>query len=113
MPTVPTLYEANSGDVHAIRLDSDRLAVAGTPPTGNATSNIKASVSKTNRSHGIRPRGVRLGRIIGTPPDTATKYAFLPVLTATAFSGAGFQLGATITYKGFTWTVVARLEEDY
>lgn len=113
MATVPTLYESNDGDVHAMRLDSARLAVAGPAPTGSATSNIKATVSKTNRTHGIRPRGVRLARTIGTAPDTATKYAFLPVLTPGAYAGAGFQLGASITYGGFTWTIVARVEEDY
>lgn len=108
-----TKYQADSGLIHQLTMDADRIAVAGTPPTGAVDTNIKATVSKTNRSHGIRPRGVRLGREIGTAPDTAVKYAFLPVLTATAFASAAFQLTATITYGGNTWEVVGRLPEDY
>lgn len=108
-----TKYQADSGLIHQLTMDADRISVAGTPPTGGVDSDIKATVSKTNRTHGIRPRGVRLGRQIGTPPDTAVKYAFLPVLTPGDFAAAGFQLGATITYGGNTWEVVGRLKEDY
>lgn len=108
-----TKYEANSGQIHQVVMDADRIAVAGTPPAGAVTSSIRAKVSKSNREYGIRPRGVRLGREIGTAPDTFVKYSFLPVLTPAAFATAAFALSATITYGGFTWEVIARVSEDF
>lgn len=108
-----SLYEANSGEVHIITLSADRLAQAGTPPAGTATSNIRAKVSKSNREYGIRPRGVTLARVIGTAPDQFTKYSFLPVLTAADASAAGFQLGGTITIGTIAWEIVGIVGEDF
>lgn len=108
-----TRYEADSGQIHLLTLDTDRLAQAGAPPAGDTTSSIRAKVSKSNREYGIRPRGVRLGRTVGTEPDTFTKYSFLPVLTPTAFNGTGFSLGGTITIGTITWEIIARVTEDY
>lgn len=108
-----TKYEANDGSIHALLLDPDRFAVAGTPPTGAIDSNIKAKISKGNREFGLRPRGVQLARVVGTAPDTFRKYAFLPVLTLTAFASATFAIGATITIDGTNWEVVAQVPEDY
>lgn len=108
-----TKYEANSGEVHQVVMDANRIAVAGAPPTGAVTSSIRAKVSKSNREYGIRPRGVRLGREIAAEDETFIKYSFLPVLTPAAFATAAFALSATITYGGFTWEVVARVSEDF
>lgn len=106
-------YESNSGQIYQLSLNPDRAAAAGTEPTGGVTSDIKAKVSKSNREFGIRPRGVRLSRVVGTAPDTFRKYSFLPVLTPVAFATADFQLGATITIGGVVWTVVVRIGEDF
>lgn len=108
-----TKYEADSGLIHALILDPARFAQAGAPPTANIDSNIKAKVSKSNREFGIRPRGVRLARIVGVAPDTFRKYAFLPVLTPTAYNGTGFTVGSTVTIDGTAWEVVAKVPEDY
>lgn len=108
-----TKYESDSGDIHFIALSPDFATAAGTPPTGAINNDIKAKVSKSNREYGIRPRGVRLSRTIGTAPDTFKKYTFLPVLTPTAFGGAGFQLGATVTIGTTDYVVVSRNPEDY
>lgn len=110
---VTTKYEADNGDIHGIILSPDFSAQAGTPPTGDVSSPIKAKVSKSNREFGIRPRGCRLSRIIGTAPDTFKKYAFLPVLTPAAFATAAFAIGATITIDGTDWTIAAKVGEDY
>ena len=107
-----TKYESNSGAIYAMRLSTDSLAEAGAPPAGAVDRAVIAKVSKSTREYGIKPRGVNLQRLVGTAPDQAAKYKFLPVLTPTAFGGAGFQLGATITFGGFTWTIIARIEED-
>lgn len=108
-----TKYESDSGDIHGIRLSPERAAVAGAPPAGDVSSPIKALVSKTNRSFGIRPRGVVLSRVIGTAPDTFKKYSFLPVLTPAAFVTATFAIGATITIDGTEWTIASKQSEDY
>lgn len=106
-------YESDDGVIHPIRMDSDRIAAAGTAPTGAITSNAYAKISKTNREFGIRPRGVRLVRTLGTAPLTFKRYTFLPVLTATAWDGDGFDPGATVTVDGVAWTVAGRVPEDF
>lgn len=106
-------YEADSGQIHLLLMDADRLAQAGAEPTAASNSSIRAKISKTNREYGIRPRGVRLGRTVGTAPDTFTKYSFLPVLTPAAFNGTGFTLGGTITIGTIEWEIIARVTEDY
>lgn len=108
-----TKYEANDGSIHQLLLEPTRFAQAGTPPTGEIDSNIKAKVSKGDREFGLRPRGVRLARVVGTAPDTFRKYTFLPVLTLTAFASAAFNIGATITIDGTAWEVVGKVPEDY
>jgi len=108
-----TKYEANDGEVHSMTMSAARIAVAGSIPEGAVTSNIKATVSKTNREHGIRPRRVSLARAVGEEDDPVNKYNTLPVLTVESWGTEAFQLGAAITYGGNTWTVVARNEEDY
>lgn len=108
-----TKYEADSGAIHTITMSADRIAVAGTPPAGDVDSDIRVKISKTDREFGIKPRGVSLARTVGTAPDTATKYSFLPVLSQADFTGSGFSLGTSITYGGFTWEIVARFGEDF
>lgn len=106
-------YESNSGSLHSLLLDPDRASEAGTEPTGTEVSKIKAQISKTNKEFGLRPRGVRLARTIGTAPDTFKKYTFLPVLTPAEFNSATFALGATITIGTTNWVIVGAVEEDY
>lgn len=108
-----TKYESENGTIHGLTLGSERLAAAGTVPTGTVSSPIKAQISKSNREYGLRPRGVRLARTVGTAPDTFKKYTFLPILLATEFSSATFAIGATVTIDGTDWTVVAKVPEDY
>lgn len=106
-------YEANDGDIHQLLMEPERFAAAGTPPTGEINNKIKAKTSKTNREHGLRPRGVTLARVVGTAPDTFRKYSFLPVLTLTAWGSAAFAVGATITIGSISWEVVGQVPEDY
>lgn len=114
MPVKTTVkYEANDGSIHSLLLDNARATVAGTPPTGPIDSKIKAQMSKTNKEFGLRPRGVRLARVIGTEPNTFKKYTFLPVLTPTQASASEFQLGAIITIDSVGWEVVGIVNEDY
>jgi hypothetical protein len=109
---VTTKYEDEDGNIHPIRLNSTHSAVAGTPPSGAVDSDISAKVSKSSRAYGLRPRGVRLSRIVGTSPDQFKRYSFLPVLTPTALAGSGFNIGSTITIDSVAWTVAKRVAED-
>lgn len=111
MPTVR--YQADNELVHLMTLDADRIAVAGTPPATGTVSNIRAKVSKSNKEYGLRPRGVRLARTVGTAPDTFVKYSFLPVLSIADFASADFQLGGSITIGTISWEIIARISEDY
>lgn len=108
-----TQYEANDGSVHSLLLDQDRFAAAGTPTTNAIDSPIKAQISKGNKEFGLRPRGVRLARLVGAPPDTFRKYTFLPVLTIADYNSAGFAIGASISIGGVAWEVVGKVPEDY
>lgn len=106
-------YESDNETIHGILLEPSRLAKAGTPPSGEIDSPIKVKISKSNKEFGLRPRGVRLSQTLGTAPNTFKKYAFLPVLTVTAFNSSTFALGATIEIDSVNWTVVAKVPEDY
>lgn len=108
-----TLYEADSGEIHLIRLTPEYAAAAGSPPAGPATSDIIAKVSKGNKEFGIRPRQVRLSRTVGTGADAFRRYASLAVLTPTAFNSATFAKGATVTIDGIDYNVIAKMGEDF
>lgn len=108
-----TKYESDDGDIHPIRISAKVLAAAGTAVTGAINNNIPAKVSKGNREFGLRPRGVRIGKLVGTDPDQFTKYAFIPVLQKVNYGTTPFVLGGSITYDGSTWTVVGLVQEDY
>lgn len=108
-----TKYEADNEEIHPIRLNSARVAAAGTPPTGAQTSDAYVKISKSNRQFGIRPRGLRLTRTVGTAPDTFKKYTFLPILTQAAFAANTSSVGATVTIGTVSWTVAAKLGEDF
>lgn len=107
-----TKYESNGGDIHPISLTAAYAAAAGTAPAGAISNDIQVKVSKTNREFGLRPRGVRLYRTLGTAPNTFVRYAFLPVLTETAWDGNGFNPETEITINSISWKVLKRVPED-
>ena len=108
-----TKYEGNDAQIYKISLTPDYAAAAGTAPTGTITSNIRPKITKGDREFGVRPRGVRLVRTIGTAPDTFKKYAFLPVLTASEWASATYAPGVTVTIGTIDYTVASRINEDY
>lgn len=108
-----TFYEADSGDIHPIRITPESLAAAGAVPAGPVTNNIPAKITKGNRQFGLRPRGVRIARQFGTAPDTFYRYRFIPVLSEASFGVAPFVINGSVTYDGAAWTVVNVVGEDY
>jgi hypothetical protein len=110
-------YEADNGAIHRIQLSAAKLAVASnTVPTAAIDSTVKVKISKGNREFGLRPRGVTMFRTLtgGTGGSAVSKnvYTFLPILSKTVFDGATFASETTHTYKGNTWTVLDKRQED-
>lgn len=105
-------YEANNGDIYTIRVEETRYAAAGAAPAGNADQAESVIVGKSNNSFGLRPRGVRLVRTVGTAPNTFKKYGFLPVLLASEWGTGNFVRGGTITIAGTIWTVNSLIPEN-
>lgn len=110
---VRTKYEADSGTIHSLKMSPAYAAVAGTEPAGDANSRIKVQISKGNREHGLRPRGVRLARTIGVAPNTFVKYTFLPLRSQADAVNAAYRNGATVAIGGTDWEVIGFQPEDY
>jgi len=106
-------YTAESGDTHPIRLNADSATAGSFAAGATATSDIIAKVSKSDREFGLRPRGVRLSRNIGTDEIPNMRYRFLPVATESAYDAAAFNTNADVTVGSLTWQVVTRVPEDY
>lgn len=112
-------YEADAGTIHPIRLASafNTITPANTDPTGGINSPIKVKVSKSNRAHGIRPRGVTIAReltiTVGSETYSHFLYKFVPILTKAKWDGTDFREGATVVYNGANYVVVGRSAEDY
>lgn len=109
---IRTFYEAKNGAIHNMLLKAATEAVAGTEPSGPATSAIRATVSKTNREAGLRARGIRIARLVGTAPDQFYKYAFIPLRSKADEADVTYNPGNPFTYNGSTWTIVAFQPED-
>lgn len=105
-----TKYEANGGSIHKIRLTAKTVTIAGAAPTGEVDSDIPAKVSKSNGEFGIRPRGIRITRTVGTGAAAFRQYAFVPVLTASVWDG--FSVNDSVTYDGSAWTIATKVNED-
>lgn len=109
---VKTKYEADSGDIHQLKLTPAFAAAAGTEPTGAVTNDISVKVSKSNREYGLRPRGVSLARTVGTAPNTFVKYTFLPLRSIADYTATAYRKGATVTINSVAWEVVGKVPED-
>lgn len=106
-------YESDSGNVHPLRITADFYDAAGTPPGGDIDSQVKAEIYKSNREFGLGCRGARLGRTVGTAPNTFVKYSFIPILTAAQYNTGDFVVGSEITVGSTTWTIISLKPEDY
>lgn len=107
-----TKYEANDGEIHPMRLNSLSVGSAGTLPAGVISNRIPAKVTKGNREFGLRPRGVRLVRTVGTAPNTFTRSAFLPLRSIVDADAPAYKEFEQITINTVVWTVGAFVPED-
>ena len=112
MPLTNTTYEADNGEIHPLRLAFDTLSAAGGVPSGAVTSSIRPKISKARSEYGMSPRCVVATRLRGTAPDLFTERIRIPILTLELWASAAFQIGATLSYQGNTYTIVSRINED-
>lgn len=109
-----TKYQADSGFVHAIRINPITVTLAGAAPVDPVDSEVRVKISKGNREFGIRPRRIKIGKTFGVAPNTFVRTAYIAVLTPATFAAATHQLNAVVTYKGDAdWQVISRDPEDY
>lgn len=114
---VQTKYQAsyNSSNIHPIRVQpesQDAETVGGSPvenaaPSGNINVPVSATVSRSKRSLGLRPRMITLKHVSGTLPSNQIvgSVTRIPCLTE-AFYTAASAKGTQVTYLGATWVVV-------
>lgn len=111
-------YEASYGDeIHPIRVQPETIAaqigsVANAAPSGDATSPISCSVSRSNRQIGLRARLVRLTYTAENAPDGYDDRGgiiTIPALTETFYDAA--IKGTPATYLTKTMSVSGRSPE--
>lgn len=108
---VNTAYTSDRGGVHPIRMRPDTAAAVGSAGAGVTITNpIRVKISKSKRQAGIRCRGLNIARVVTSGTVSIVEYAFLPILTPTAF--ADFAENDTLSYKGTTWRVAGLVSED-
>lgn len=101
-------YEADSGDIHPIRVQPETIAaLSNAAPAGAVNSSISAVVSLTRRQRGLRPRYVSV-KFSGALPDgyAANTIYRLPILTEAVFDG--LNIGGTGTYLGNPIVIVGK-----
>lgn len=105
----PINYTLDNGNVARIRLSEAKIALAGTPATGDPTESFFVAASGSSRRRtGIRARGVRYTTNVGTAAAPSIKSLFLPKVSQAALTAAS----STVTYKGLTWTRSGERAED-
>lgn len=102
-------YEADNGDIHPIRVASSYVTAIGAEPSGAISNDLNARTRKGNREFGLRARGHRFYREVGSGDDTFRRYAFVPKMTEAAWSATP---SGTVTFAGETWTFLSRVPED-
>ena len=110
-------YEADSAEIHAVRLDDKTLtfeAIPGTPqvnPSGPVTSPFWAKVSRASTEYGLKPRSVGIC-FTGTPPADLEAG---PTYDVTVLSKGQFDLlglRSLVTYQGADAIVVGKTDEN-
>jgi len=109
MGFVRSYYETESGDIMRIRLHEDTVQFAGAAPAApaNASKLPYVKITKTNREHGVRPRGAVYANEEETDSGRkAIAYRFIPLLTPAASAPN------TVTIDGDVYNLVSEKGED-
>lgn len=107
-----TLYEADDGGVHPIRIRPETLAGTIDQPPTTATRSERVSVSESRRKYGIHARGWICSRTIAAGAnDNLIRYRFIPCLVANDWKDPARQVNDTLTINSITWTIVSHVPE--
>lgn len=115
-PFLQTNYEADSGEIHVIRVQPETVTLDAGPgqntaPTAPPTSEFWAQVTRGSTEYGLRPRKVRFKWDAAPPTGYSPGVAIeLPVLDADVFNA--IQLNGTGTYLGAAIQVVGKIPEN-
>jgi len=113
MPFKFRKYETDAGTIGRIRIsDASAAALANAEPAGAVDDpNVFAFASNpgSKRKKQLNARGVKLGRTVGTAPNTFTRYTFLPILTKARLDAIA--IDATVTLNGNEYTVRDKVNE--
>lgn len=109
-------YEADNGDVHAIRVQPETIAAtfggtANNPPAGAVDQQVSARVGGGNRRYGVKARAVSV-TWTGAPPAGYADDELLrvPILTPDLYDA--ITPNSTVgTYLGANVIVVGKLPE--
>lgn len=105
------LYTADSTATHPIRLSTAAATAQTSVATqGTATNGISAIAGGSRKRLGLRARGVRLTRKVGTAPNQGTRSTFLPILKPADFTA--LSKGSEITIGSLTYTVSSKVPES-
>lgn len=110
-----SIYEADSGDFHPIRVQPETLlaqfgATANAAGAGPIDNPISARVSQGNRAFGLKPRSVTLVFDQAVPAGyLQNSYIRIPILQPGLY--ATIAAGDSVTYLGTTATVVGKNPE--
>lgn len=112
-------YQTDNGSIfYTIQEDDTGIAaIAGAPPTGEATEEMTVRISKNTRQVGIRPRYALLARKVGTDGEGANglvQYGFhyrkVAILTDT--QADTLEPETTYTIAGVAYTLKRVVKED-
>lgn len=97
-------YEADSGEIHPIRVQPETVFEENPQPTGGVTEDQFVRARGSARKYGILARSVTLSRVIGSGDyGQARVYSRVPIFTATALDS--LVTGSTVVYQGLDWVV--------
>lgn len=103
-------YTSDKGEVYKVKLAVVSAALQDpASPTQARTVDESVAVGANRRTIGLHARGLRLGRSVGTAPNTFTRTTFLPICSPTQWNGTA--LGSAVTVGGVAYTVLAKVPE--
>ena len=110
-----SIYEADNGDFHPIRVQDTTISLAFGSTTnaagdGPIDNPVSAKVSNGNRAFGVKPRSVTI-TFESAPPSgyKSNAYIRVPILTPDVYNA--INTGDTCTYLGSTGTVAGKNPE--
>jgi len=105
-------YEADSGEVHPVRIQPETLFGTNTEAVGGITVDQRVRVSGSKRAYGLKARSITLSRAIGTSANYTggTIYARIPWLDPATWEALA--VGSTEPYQGVDWIVASKSAES-